>query len=185
MVPEIKKYFAENRIFYSAAIILFIINFFFSYSYLRPEWNKDEALSREYFSLRKEKSKVRAELRRQQELASLINTMESDVNSFVGELPAEREMTRIIKEMHSMARKSGIKIKAAKYTPSIGKNKDLFHYSIVAPVSGSYRQVRKFIYNIEKMPYLMNIEDLGLASGKENTVSLSLKISVYFRTDAE
>ncbi|MBE9503472.1 MAG: type 4a pilus biogenesis protein PilO [Proteobacteria bacterium] len=183
MVPEIKKYFAESRIFYSAAIILLIINLFFSYAYLRPEWKKAEELSREYFSLRKEKSGVRAELKRQQDYASLIKTMESDISSFVGELPAEREMTRIIKEMHALARKSGVTIKAAKYTPSIGKNKDLLHYTIVAPVSGSYSQVRKFIYNIEKVPYLMNIEDLGLTSGKENAVSLSLKISVYFRTD--
>ena len=122
-------------------------------------------------------------MRRQQEHASLINTMESDINSFVSELPTEREMTRIIKELHALARKSGITIKAAKYTPSRGKNKDLLHYAIVTPVSGSYRQVRKFIYKIEKMPYLMNIEDLAITSGKENAVSLSLKISIYFRTD--
>lgn len=185
MASKIKKYFDESRMFYSAAIALLAINLIFSYAFLRPGWERAEELNLEYFSLRKDKTKMREEIGRHRASSASIEEMETDIGTFIKELPTEMEMTRIIEKIHSLAGKSGLAIREAKYTPSTDRNKELIHYTIVTPLSGPYLKVREFIYNMEKMPYLMNIEDLGLSSGKENTVSLSLKTSVYFRNNKE
>jgi len=181
VVNHIKNYFDENRLFYAAALTLFIANVIILFTAIHPGRRKVEDLNREYFVLRKEKTKINEDLKRKEAYSSKIAVLRKDMESFISELPHQKEMTSIIKKIHSLAGKEGLKIRTVKYS-RIGIKDEKISASLISfPLTGRYRQVRKLIYNLEKMPYLMSIDGLDITSKKLKTVSLSLRVSIYFK----
>lgn len=180
-MEHFKIYLDENRLFYSLAAALLLVNLIFFLALLKPQSDKVEGLKKEYFSLRKERTRVREELKGRLAYSKKIEDLEKDVDAFIRKLPSEGGMTEIIKKLHVLARKAGLSIRSAKYSPSREKEKELRRLTISLPLVGSYKSIRKFIYYLEEMPYLMSIDDLSLSSNERETVSLSLNVSIYFR----
>ncbi len=83
------------------------------------------------------------------------------------------------------AKKSALSISSARYSPPAREGKYLIRHDISFPVEGPYKNIRKFIYKLEKMPYLMTIDDLALTSKEKQTVSVTIRISLYLRAEAD
>lgn len=181
MMEHVKQYFDENRLLYALLVTLFAANIIVFFAIVRPGGKDIETLRMEYFSLRKAVTGASEELKNKENALLQITAAAEDMDAFVAELPLQRDMTSIITEIRGLAKKAGLDISAAKYTRTGFKDDDIVAYDISFPINGTYRQVRKFIYSLEKLPYLMSFDELTITSNKLKTVSLPLKVSIYFR----
>jgi len=183
MFESVKRYINESKTYYSIAAFFIILNLGFQFIIIDSKENRAEELREEFFSLRKEKLRAGQELKEIQGKISRMEEMSKDLKTFIAELPDRGDMTRIIQELHKLASKSGLKISASKHAQSYEKDYGLIKYTISFPISGSYRQIRKFIYDLEKLPYLMSIDDITISSNKKRKVSLPVTMSIYFRAE--
>lgn len=180
MISIIRNYINENRLFYGAVSAILLGNLIFLVLFVNPEKRRVKNLKKEYFLLRNEKAERTEEYRAKIDYFARIENARKDLASFLDLLPHQNEITHIISEIHKMAEKEKLSIKSAKYSSPKDYGTKLVRYSISFPLVGSYRQIRKFIYHLEKMPYLMSIDELNLASDNRfGGVSLSLQLSVY------
>ncbi len=181
MLQSAQKYFNENRGGYSTALLLLLANIIFYFAIVAPNSTRIEQSKLEYFNLRKSHAKIENELLETKARIINIGAMETDIKQFLGELPTPSAMTGLGRAIHKLAKKNRLEMRSVKYSLPQKKKEDILVYAVSLPVTGSYKQVRRFIYHLEKMPYLMTIDNLNLSASKGNKVSLNLNISFYFK----
>jgi Tfp pilus assembly protein PilO len=100
-------------------------------------------------------------------------------------LASRQDYTSVIKKVYTLASKDGMEYKSfGAQTSELAQVGGLEQLSFTMPVSGSYRDVRKFIYDVETSDLFLNINTLGLAtiSGGSGKVGLSIGLSTYVRS---
>ncbi|MDH3973839.1 MAG: type 4a pilus biogenesis protein PilO [Deltaproteobacteria bacterium] len=177
----VSKYVEEGKYLYLFFSVLLLVNVFINLVAVKPRWSEADKMRKEYLSLREEESQLRKNMHETIKLAESIRQARIDLKEFIDSLPPESATSKIRSELYRIARKSGISISSVKYSLPDYKNGDLVKYDISFPVSGSYRKIRRFIYRLESMPYLMSINGLALTSGKKRGVSVTIKISTYLK----
>ena len=185
MKSQVARYLHEGRYVYLFFGILLLGNIVFNIGFIKPRWTSADRMRKEYISLREEEVRLKAEIHEKGKLVAKIHQARSDLKEFIDGLPRESSIAKIRSELYSAAASSGLSISALKYSLPEYKEDGLVKYDISFPVGGSYRKLRKFIYKLEKMPYLMSINDLVLSSSKEGTVSVSIKLSLYLKAAEE
>lgn len=181
MPGQVSKYFQEGKYVYLFFIVLLVGNVFANLVAVRPKWNEADKMRKEYHTLRDKESKLRKEMNEKIKLAEDIRQAGLDLKEFIDKLPPDSATSKIRSDLYRAAKKSGISISSVKYSMPTYKDEDLVKYDISFPVNGSYRKIRRFIYFLEKMPYLMSINDLAITSGKRGGVSVAVKISIYLK----
>lgn len=184
MLETMKMYIAEGRRFYLVAGAAFILNVIFLTALVLPNSADVDVLKDDYSSFRKDRTSKREELKMIADSGVALETMNGDIEAFLNSLPDEATMSGIVREFHRQAKRSALSISSAKYSPPAKEGNYLIKYDISFPVSGLYKNIRKFIYNLEKMPYLMSIHDPALTSKGDRTVSVAIRISLYLRAEA-
>lgn len=178
-------YIAEGRRFYLVAGIAFIFNFIFLFALVLPNNAAVDALKEDYASFRNDRTSKREELKMLADSGAALETMNGDIEVFLNSLPEKAVMSGIARELHRQAKRSALSISSSKYSPPAREGKYLIRHEISFPVSGLYKNIRKFIYNLEKMPYLMSIDDPAIISKGDQTVSVTIRISLYLRAEAD
>jgi Tfp pilus assembly protein PilO len=107
----------------------------------------------------------------------------SEVDEFKMLLPTAGGYTLLLKDMYDLGMKRGMLGESfgatAKGVKSVGGMEVL---SFTYPVSGSYKDVREFIHEVETSDLFLNINNLGLsAGGKGGEITLQINISTYVR----
>ncbi|VAV82293.1 hypothetical protein MNBD_DELTA01-24 [hydrothermal vent metagenome] len=92
------------------------------------------------------------------------------------------ELTRVLDEVFKAARRSGLKIKSADYNPVTIKDTDISRYLFSFPVEGNYRQIRRFIYDIENSKRMLVVEGITMHSSKKaaGSIGVEIELSIYF-----
>lgn len=107
---------------------------------------------------------------------------QADIDRFKDRLPARVEYTDLIKDVYSMARKDGMLLLSYGATTNpVSQSGGLEQVSFSLPVSGSYEEVRRFIYDIETSGLFLNIDNLGLSNTGEGSINLTIGLSTYVR----
>lgn len=98
-------------------------------------------------------------------------------------IPGWEEFTRVTGEIFNKAESLNLLIQSTNYRSEAIKGSNLVKVTVSMPVTGSYGEIKRFIYELETSPRLFIIQDLSLGSGKteEGDVSLSLTITAYFK----
>ena len=174
-------YLIEGRRFYLAAGAAFIFNVIFLFALVLPNCADVDTLKNDYSSLRKDRTTKIEELKVIAGSGAALDSMKDDIDMFLNSLPDEVKMSGIVREFHSQAKKSALSISSARYSPPAREGKYLIRHDISFPVEGPYKNIRKFIYKLEKMPYLMTIDDLALTSKDKRIVSVTIRISLFLR----
>ena len=108
-----------------------------------------------------------------------------DLQSFRAAIPLKNELTGLVGEIFTLAESSGLEIDKISYNPKHQEEMRLLQYSLDFVVTGDYNQIKKFTHKIEQSSRFVAIDGMGLnRATKGNVVSLKLKLSTYFRTDA-
>lgn len=106
--------------------------------------------------------------------------LKTDIQKFNNILPLRDEMTKIIRELNSLAKESSLVLYDVSYESKKNAKGDIFPISFSFPLEGKYSNIKDFIYKLEISKRLITIDDLSLekASGKED-IRLKIKVTAY------
>jgi len=109
----------------------------------------------------------------------------SDLATWRKRIAPKKEFARFIGGIFETAGNNSLKVGAITYKPERVKGEDLLAYSLSFNVSGKYAAVKSFIADIERLRDIAVIDNISL-NGKatEESVTLKLQLTAYFRTEA-
>ncbi len=110
----------------------------------------------------------------------------SALEDFKSALPGNEEITPIINDIHNIAKENRLKILNTTYSTEIKKQSIINRHSMSFPIEGSYKSIKKFIYDIESLKHHLVIDKISLraGSGKKSTISINVGISVYLKAES-
>jgi len=100
-------------------------------------------------------------------------------------IPRWEDFTRVMGEVYNKAERLNLLIESASYQPFPVKDSGFVQVTVTMPVTGSYADIKRFVYDLETSPRLFIIENLSLGSGKggEGDISLKLILAAHFNTN--
>lgn len=114
---------------------------------------------------------------------------DEELNAFYGKvLPADlteaRRMT--YSSLPALAKKTNVRYETRRFdTPDIKENDRLGRLEIRMVLQGEYADLRRFIYELERAPEFVIIDDVTLTEGSENEpLTLRLDLSTYYNVRA-
>jgi len=175
----------QNRVFPVGIAALLVINvalFFWLSLSLAP---RSEQLERTYIDLqaRTRQGKLLAGETPQARFLQA----KSDLERFRDIIPDRSELSRLIAELTELAAKSALSVQRIGYAPAELPEQRLLAYTLNFSVTGSYAEIKHFVYRLEQAPRLVVIEQFSLSAApsvdKSRQVSLNLKLTTYFLND--
>lgn len=110
------------------------------------------------------------------------------VEEFYGRwLSSEAErLTQVIAEVKRMAQAAGVKTSGFRYPDEALEELGLVRRSIVFSVDGSYKELRRFIYALERSEQFLVLDEIGLSEtgGKSSDVRVRISVSTLFLNDS-
>ena len=109
----------------------------------------------------------------------------SALENFKNALPGSEEITPIINDIYNIAKDNRLKILRANYSTDIKKGSFINRHSMSFPIEGSYKSIKKFIYDIESLKHHLVINRITLKSGfgGKSNIGIDIGISVYLKAD--
>lgn len=98
------------------------------------------------------------------------------------DLTGARRLTYL--RLARLARETNLDYERSSYSPSVETDSTLTRLGITLVLSGTYANMRAFIYELETAPEFVVIDNIQLSEGGGDTGSLvvSLELSTYYRT---
>lgn len=109
-----------------------------------------------------------------------------DLQSFREAIPNKESFSELIGDISVLANRAGLEIDQITYDPEEKPEERLLVYSLSFTVSGSYRQLKKFIHSLEHSPRLIVIQELSLSGSSEKqqeSVRMQIRLSTYFTSE--
>ena len=99
------------------------------------------------------------------------------------DLAGARRLTYL--RLARLARESNLQYERSQYAPQADDDSTLTRLQIQMVLSGTYAQMRDFIYQLETAPEFVVIDNVHLAEGSEGSGSLvvTLDLSTYYRLE--
>jgi len=121
-----------------------------------------------------------ADLKREHAEAVLFQKQKQVFAGLLAGIPAQKDVPLLIRDLAQTARRLNLTVDAINSDiPAPGAG-GLTMLTFTFPASGSYPDVKRFIYEIESSPRLVGIQDLKLSSEK-GRVGLQMKLVTYIR----
>ena len=112
-----------------------------------------------------------------------------DYARFRALLPSLRNFSELIGDLYALAEQCNLEISQIGYTQKELSGTDLMAYALKFSLTGTYDELKRFIYGLEESKRLVVIEQMTLnaAKGEEGAalVSLSLSLTTYFGTEGK
>ena len=110
-----------------------------------------------------------------------------DYAQFTALLPSLRNFSELIGDLYALAEQCDLEISQISYAQKELPDSGLLAYALKFSLTGTYDELKRFIYGLEESKRLVVIEQMTLnaAKGEEGTalVSLSLSLTTYFGTE--
>jgi Tfp pilus assembly protein PilO len=104
-------------------------------------------------------------------------------------LPADMSEARRItfSKIEELMKEAHVTLKRRVFEPSQEQDSTLGKLSMNISLVGQYRDVRRFIYDLETAPEFLILENVVLAQGAENEprLNVDVKVSTYYRAGAD
>jgi Tfp pilus assembly protein PilO len=112
-----------------------------------------------------------------------------DYARFRALLPSLRDFSELIGDLYALAEQCNLEISQIGYTQKVLTDSGLLAYALRFSLTGTYDELKRFIYGLEESGRLVVIEQMTLntAKGEEGTalVTLNLSLTTYFGTEGE
>lgn len=112
-----------------------------------------------------------------------------DYERFRALLPSLRNFSELIGDLYSLAEQCNLEISQIGYTQKELSETGLLAYALRFSLTGTYDELKRFIYGLEESKRLVVIEQVTLntAKGEEGAalVSLNLSLTTYFGTEGK
>ena len=104
-------------------------------------------------------------------------------------LPSLRNFSELIGDLYALAEQCNLEISRIGYTQKEISETGLMAYALKFSLTGTYDELKRFIYGLEESKRLVVIEQMALnaAKGEEGAslVSLSLSLTTYFEMEGK
>lgn len=112
---------------------------------------------------------------------ALLKTTQEDLVRFRKALPPETAFPQLISFISDLADKRSLSIPGISYQPAETEAPSVARILISFNLKGDYRDIRKFIYEIEQSSYFLIIENMVLASSPKEgeKIQLELRTAAY------
>ena len=143
---------------------------------------RDQAAEQALALARKEHAQASGTLTGKARASAELATFYKDV--LPQDLTGARRLTYL--RLARLARESNLQYERASYDPTIELDSTLTRLQIEMVLSGSYANMRDFIYQLETAPEFVVIDNVQLAEGSDGDGSLvvTLDLSTYYRNVA-
>lgn len=172
----------QNRIFPVVIATLLVINLAFFLFLSLVQGPQSEKIEREYIELQaktRQGKVVGGETPQARYLQA-----KSDLESFRAIIPPRSELSRLIAQLHELAAASGLSVQQIGYVPDEIPEENLLAYTLNFSVTGSYAEVKHFVFRLEQAQRLVIFDQFSLSAAsspdKPRQVSLNLKLTTYF-----
>lgn len=113
----------------------------------------------------------------------------ADYARFRAILPSLRNFSGLIGDLYTLADKCNLEISRIAYAQKALPESDILSYDLKFSLSGSYDELKRFIYGLEESNRLIVMEQISLnsAKGEEGgaSVTLTLSLTTYFGTGGQ
>lgn len=135
----------------------------------------------EHASLMDRAGKARERLMRPM-TGEVIKKAVAGVDKFNRMLPGQGGLTKVINDIFRVADSNGLTIPTGDYSPKTVREAGISKYTISFPVEGTYKKIKRFIYDMEVLGHILAVEEIAFSSSKGGgKIGLNIRISTYFR----
>ena len=172
----------------TAAITLAILNAVALFLYLFPPGGSRRELSEQSAQFRSQIASSSRQAARQRAVSQKVQLGSAESTEFMKHyiLPKRLAYAAVIAEIQRIARVSGMIEKDAAYSEEpIEGTADLTLLGSSANYEGSYQDLRKFLYEVDRSPFLIMMESLQVAPQQRgNQVNTNIKFQAVIQDDA-
>lgn len=112
----------------------------------------------------------------------------ADIETFRGKIYPKRQFARFIGELYEMTAKNGLELTSITYKPTLDKEEKLLNYALTLSVSGTYSQLKRFLYDLGAgNSNLLVVDSIAIAASgaAAESVTLQLSITSWFTMEAQ
>lgn len=143
-----------------------------------------EKLNAEWLQLREQEVRGVA----LQDRDSLYRNGLTDIAKVRAAIYPKSQFARFIGELYEMTFKNGLELNSITYKPELAKEDDLLKYTLTLSVSGTYNQLKRFIYDLGAgKSNLLVIDSMAIATSGAagESVQLQLALTSWFTMEAK
>lgn len=110
-----------------------------------------------------------------------------DLKLFRTLLPSMRDFSQLIGDLYALANQSNLEISQISYAQKEIPQSDILTSALKFSLTGTYDELKRFVYGLEISPRLFTIDQMTLTSSiveGEGVVTLNLSLTTYFRSEA-
>ncbi len=188
-IPLLRRAAAEHRRLVVALAVAFVLNVLVYALVVYPlsqrvanVEQRDQAAEQALAQARMEHAQASGTLTGKARAAAELATFYGDV--LPQDLAGARRLTYL--RLARLARESNLEYERSSYDPTVETDSTLTRLQIQIILSGSYADMRDFIYQLETAPEFVVIDNVQLAEGSDGAGSLvvTLDLSTYYRNEA-
>lgn len=164
-----------------AVVLAGLIYGVFHWQYLGPAFEEEKRKTEQLGTLRKQIQALEVTANKLQEFQREVSLLENKLETLKQILPPEKETPDLMRKVQSLAAQSNLSIR--KFTPGNTVNKDFYQeWPINMDVEGNYHNLGVFFERVGRLPRLVNMGNLRVASRGEQTVSSTINVSCVATT---
>ncbi len=153
----------------------------FHWQYLGPAFEEENKKTEQLGSLRKQIQALEVTANKLQEFQREVSLLENKLETLKQILPPEKETPDLMRKVQSLAAQSNLSIR--KFTPGNTVAKDFYQeWPINMDVEGNYHNLGIFFERVGRLPRLVNMGSLKVASRSDQSVSSTINVSCVATT---
>jgi Tfp pilus assembly protein PilO len=170
------------------ALGLVVLNLVAAYFYVLPPGGTQKELRAESQNLRIQVRAARATAGRFERVAAKVQSGSVEATDFANRyfLPERTAYASVVAELQQMANVSGLKPREAAFTEEpVEGSADLSVMNVTENFEGTYDDLMKFLYQVDKSSSLLMLDTLQAAPQQHNNqVNASIRFQAIVRDDA-
>ena len=185
MTPLLRRVVAEKRAVLIPLAVALVANVLAYWLVVRPLEAKSAGAADRARQSTAALAVAEKELATARALVSGKSDADQELSAFYQKvLPADLTSARRLTyaSLPNLAKKAGVRYEARTTSTDDTSEAKLGHMKMTMMLSGDYRNIRQFIYELESAPDFIIIDDVAIAERQENEPQqLTINMSTYFR----
>jgi Tfp pilus assembly protein PilO len=186
---ERASFVLKNSRFVYIGLFFLLLNIILFLLVVLPQKQKISTLQNDYFSQRNRIVQEQKEMRLLQNRLQALQKAEKDLHVIYTQVLAQKKVgvTAIRQELQDLAGSLRVERGGVDYDYTPMPEYGLRHFTLSVPVEGAYRDIRRFINDIERSQYFLILDRVHLSAEKNaqsgGNLVLDFQLSTYLRDE--
>ena len=179
----------KNSRFVYIGLFLVLLNAVLFFLVVLPQRQKISSLQNDYFNQRNRIVEEKKEMKVLQQRLQALQKAEKDLEMIYTQVLAQKKVgvTAIRQELQDLAGSLTVERGGVDYNYDLLPEYGLRHFTLSVPVEGAYRDIRRFINDIERSQYFLILDRVNLSAEREavsgGNLLLNFQLSTYLRDE--